>query len=307
MKIEKTTYKNFGNCVKLSNGTVELYVTTDIGPRVISYSFIGGENVMLNDENREVFNNDASIKEVFKRADKWLIYGGHRLWTSPEYMPETYFPDDLPVDFTQTENGGIFTQAEQLPFKKQCSIEIELGEGTDVKVTHKVKNTGTETQEYAIWALTVLAPGGIEIIPMPKNDTGYLANRVISLWDYTNMNDPRVFWGRDYITVIQDEKAETFFKLGINNVSGTAAYINKGVCFVKKYAHDENAAYPDFGVSYETYTNSKFLEAESLGALGKVVPGQVLTHTECWTLKKCELDFDPKDEEQIAKKAKEIF
>ena len=43
------SYENYGRCVKISNGTVEAYVTIDVGPRVIRYAFVGGENVLFND------------------------------------------------------------------------------------------------------------------------------------------------------------------------------------------------------------------------------------------------------------------
>ena len=41
VKMTMEPYKNYGNCVKLENGVVELYVTVDLGPRVIHYSTVG--------------------------------------------------------------------------------------------------------------------------------------------------------------------------------------------------------------------------------------------------------------------------
>jgi len=295
-------YENYGKCIVLSNGTVEIYVSLDIGPRVLRYGFIGGENVFFNDLKREVVNNDLSINKTFGQPG-WNIYGGHRLWTSPEYMPETYYPDCYPVEFIKTEQGGIFNQVEQLPFKKKCSIEFVLGEDTNITVIHRVTNTGTTQSEYAIWALSVLAPGGTEIIPMPRRKTGYLANRVISVWDYVDMSDDRVYWGKDYITLKQDPAAESSFKFGINNDVAVSGYFNKGLCFIKHYDHHENGVYPDYGVSYETYTNAKFLEAETLGELKKVAPGETISHNEYWSLVKTDISFDHKNEAETAKAA----
>jgi hypothetical protein len=45
VKIEKTQYRGWPNCYRLSNGDVELVVTTDVRPRVIRYGFVGGRNV----------------------------------------------------------------------------------------------------------------------------------------------------------------------------------------------------------------------------------------------------------------------
>jgi hypothetical protein len=45
VRVDKTTWQGH-DALKLSNGTVELVVTTGIGPRIIRYAFVGGENVL---------------------------------------------------------------------------------------------------------------------------------------------------------------------------------------------------------------------------------------------------------------------
>lgn len=47
MNIEKVSWGGWPNCYRLSNDDVELIVTTDVGPRVMRYAFIGGPNVFL--------------------------------------------------------------------------------------------------------------------------------------------------------------------------------------------------------------------------------------------------------------------
>ena len=44
--MERVTYFNQPNCIRLSNGAVEVILTTAIGPRVIRYGFIGGDNLL---------------------------------------------------------------------------------------------------------------------------------------------------------------------------------------------------------------------------------------------------------------------
>ena len=41
-----TEFKNYGKCVKLSNGIIEAIATVDLGPRIVFFGFVGGENVM---------------------------------------------------------------------------------------------------------------------------------------------------------------------------------------------------------------------------------------------------------------------
>ena len=75
-------------------------------------------------------------------------------------------------------------------------------------------------------------------------------------------------------------------KLGSYNRDTWGAYYLNGELFVKKASEAEPTAYPDFGCSFETFTNADFLELETLGPLSKVYPGHSITHTEHWTLHK---------------------
>ena len=43
------------------------------------------------------------------------------------------------------------------------------------------------------------------------------------------------------------------------NTLGWAAYYLNGTVFLKRYAYDPNATYPDFGCNTETYTDARML------------------------------------------------
>jgi hypothetical protein len=109
-----------------------------------------------------------------------------------------------------------------------------------------------------------MAIGGKEVIPQTVRDTGLLPNRIVALWPYTNLKDPRVIFGEKYIILQQDPNIKRPLKFGTSNENGWAVYFNNNHLFVKYYTHDNNARYPDFGVSYETYTTDFMLEMESL-------------------------------------------
>ena len=155
---------------------------------------------------------------------------------------------------------------------------------SDITINHSVTNIGSTTKKFSLWALSVLSKNGLEIIPQPDNNTDLLGNRILSLWPYSDMSDDRIYWGKKYITLSQDPKATTPFKLGINSLHGYAAYLNFNSMFVKKYRPNPSGVYPDYGVSFETYTNQHFLESETLGELCDVTPGSTSTHTENWQL-----------------------
>ncbi len=292
-----TEYKNFGKCVELSNGEIKLLVTVDVGPRVINYSFVDGENMMFEDLER-AFTARGPEFDVFG-GGTWYIYGGHRLWTSPEGMPKSYYPDNDPVPYELIDGGVILSPAAQKWNQYQYEIKIVMNEEGGVTLTHSVKNVAAWDVTLAPWTLTVLSPGGYEIVPQPVKDTGLLGNRLLALWPYTNLMDERVTWGNKYITLTQKPGHPDKFKFGLNSEHGFAMYFNHGDLFIKKYAPVENGAYPDGGMSFETFTNDLFLEMEALGEIKSIAPGEALTLTENWSLFKeecpkefCEKTFD---------------
>jgi hypothetical protein len=283
--VEKLVYKNFGECLKLSNGIVEAFITIDIGPRIIRYGLIGGENYLLEDIERSTEVTNKAMEAVFGEGSKWFIYGGHRLWLSPEDMPLTYYPDNECVVWNEIPGGVELIPPAQRVNDFQYRIEVIMSKNMPkISIKHYATNIGDSTKKRSMWALTVLSKNGLEVIPQPIHDTGLLANRVLSLWSFSDMSDDRVYWGKKYISLRQDTSITSAFKLGISNMRGWAAYFNHGGMFVKKYENNPNGNYPDFGTSFETYTNDKIMEMETLGELVDITPGSTAYHGEEWSL-----------------------
>lgn len=276
----------WGKCAKLSNGSIELYATLDFGPRIIRFGKVGGENVMYEDIDDNV--SKVGMEELFAEkfgADKgvWHIRGGHRLWTSPEYLPRSYYPDNEPVEYKKCENGIVLIPPQQEWTCFQYEIEVTMCENEDkVYLNHKITNNAPFASEFAPWALTVLTKGGKEIVPQPTKDTELLGNRLLALWPYTRLTDKRAYFGDRYITLKQDPNADCPFKIGINSQHGWAAYQIFGDMFVKYFYPNENGVYPDGGVSFETYTSEFIMEMETLGELKTVQPGETVCHKEAW-------------------------
>ena len=44
--MKTSAYGGWKRCLKLSNGKIEMVITTDVGPRVVRYGFEGKENVL---------------------------------------------------------------------------------------------------------------------------------------------------------------------------------------------------------------------------------------------------------------------
>lgn len=285
VETKEIQYKKFGKCLELNNGIVKLYITLDVGPRIINYSLVDGENMMLEDDGRTIFNDGEDFDEYYGKGSAWYIYGGHRLWTSPESRPRSYYPDNDPVAYELIENGVRLLPDEQKKNQYKYTIEVVLNpESSNVEVRHMIKNTGAFEVEFAAWGLSVTDKGGMIAVPNPTRDTGLLANRTLAIWPYAKMNDERVYWGDRFITLSQDVNATCAFKLGINNEEGYSMVFNHDCVFIKKSEHIEDAEYPDGGMSLETYTNAHFLEAETLSPLYLVAPGETIEHIEEWSL-----------------------
>ena len=298
---EIPSYENYGRCVQVTNGEIEAYITVDLGPRIIRYGFVGGTNIMFNDIARDCSNAGPEFDRHYFKGAQWFIYGGHRLWVSPESMPESYYPDRDPVEYRVTEQGAVFTPKPQTENGYQFEIEVAMcADKNEMQVLHRVKNIAEQPREFAVWALTVLGKNGLEIIPQNTHDTGLLANRYFSVWPYADMQDPRFYFGSRYLTLRQDPSMPQAFKIGLDNQKGTGIYAIEDTVFIKRYAPNHpNGCYADNGMSYETYTNNHFLELETLGELKKVAPGETIEHTERWELRKNPGTPDARDEAAI--------
>lgn len=280
---KETDYKNFGKCLEISNGVVDLLVTLDVGPRIIRYGFCGKDNMFYEDIDRKTHCDSAELKDIYGEEAEWFLYGGHRLWISPEYY-ETYYPDNDKVSYEVHENEVFFSTDIQNVTGLQFTMTVMLSEeSSDVKVTHFIENCCGEPQKFAMWALTVLDKGGVELIPYNTEDTGLLPNRKFVVWPYADLSDHRVRFGENFMTLKSDDTVRAF-KIGMDLKKGTVAYINKGNMFVKRFIHYDAGDYPDGGCSFETYTCSDFLECETLAEYGVKPDGSMVSHTEYWSL-----------------------
>ena len=292
---EIENYKEYGKCVVISNGEIEAYVTVDLGPRIIRFGFLGGKNILF--DNRKAFTpkTDKVYTDYYGEGKAWENFGGHRVWMTIETYPATYTPDDQPVKYTVTENGAVFEQPDDTKNGVKKMFEIKMDpDDANMQIKTTVKNISENEKEFAVWCISVAAADGTLIIPMNTNDTGYLANRTISVWPYTDLSDSRLRFGKKYVTVKQDTNAKVPFKIGLDLNGGQVYYVNGNDVFCKKYENNHpDGIYPDNGVSFETYTNNVMIEIENLSEVKKVASGEENTMVESWSLfkKPCEVDF----------------
>jgi len=278
VKVEKTEYKGWPNCYRVSNGEIDLVVTGDVGPRVIRFGFVGGQNLF------------KEFPEQLGRSgeEKFQLRGGDRVWKAPEDPVATWAPDNVPVTVRLTPTGLVATEPIEPLTNLQKEIEIIMASsGTTVIVYHRITNRSLFTLEFAPWALTMMAQGGIAVTGFPprgKHPANLEATNPLVMWAYTNLADSRWRFTRKYLMLRQDPKNGEAQKLGMFNPDTWAAYVLSNEVFVKRTTPDRAKIYPDFGCSFETFTNNDFLEIETLGPMTKMAPGQTVEHVEHWGL-----------------------
>ena len=277
MAVDYVAFGGWPNNLRLSNEHAELIITLDVGPRVISYRTAGGANVFKNFDAHMGGSGEA----------EWKSRGGHRFWLAPEDAVLSYLPDNEPVEhrvLSPDQVEAITPPYEKLPVRKILTVTLDPT-SSRVTVTHRAENAGHAPVAAATWGLSVMAPGGIEIIPLPplgEHPRDLLPNRGMVLWPFTDMTDPRWRWGRRFITLRQANAGPT--KAGLAHRERWIAYHCGTSLFLKTIEFRNGAIYPDLGCNFETFTNEEMLEVEALGPLTELATGAATEHTEQWQL-----------------------
>lgn len=294
MKIEKRDFYGWENTVLLSNGQAEVLVTTDVGPRVISYEVGGRGNIFKVIEAEAGGRGEAEFQ----------LRGGHRLWLAPESEVLSYHADNGPVEWRHDKERGevVFESLQSHPVPIRKVLGVSLAEGSSrVTIRHCAINEGQEAVELATWGLTAMRSGGIELIPQPvlgEHPRDLLPNRRFVFWPYTDLADSRIHFGTSFLLLRQEAEMPPL-KFGLDHREGWVAYLSGDLLFLKAIESVPGAIYPDMGCNFETFTNGDFLEIESLGVLRRLEPGESVTHHESWYLFPVEEEVTLESEEAL--------
>lgn len=264
-------------CAQLANSHAELLVTLDVGPRILSYRLTGGENVLRTFPDQLGKSGEPSFQ----------VRGGHRLWSAPE-NDRTTAPDNGPTVSEIVEPSGV--RIETPPsgssrLRREMTVSLAANSSA-VMIHHRLTNTGDQVETAASWGLTIMHPGGVEIIPQPplgEHGREFLPNRVIVPWTYTDLSDDRWRIGRRFIT-LTPKSGRPATKIGLSHRERWAAYLLPSALFIKTFDYEDGMSYPDLGCNFETFAKDDFIELETLSPLKQLMPGGSVAHTETWHL-----------------------
>ncbi len=294
MTPETVPFAGWPNCLRLANAEIELITTLDIGPRILSYRRHDTQNVL------KIYSEQSGGS----CEEEWMVRGGHRLWVAPEDRILSYHWDNVPVSWVRGEKGEILiTSRMDAPHSLRKDLSFQLAkQGSRVELLHTITNEGRNPITLATWGLTVLAPGGTEIIPQPplgEHPRDLLPNRTLVLWPYTDLTDPRWKIGRSYF-LLQQKKGSLPTKLGLTHSERWIGYLLGNQLFLKTFELQPNTSYPDGECNFETFTDSEMLEMESLGPLATLQPGESTSHKESWHLLPAPGDINLASEDSLS-------
>jgi hypothetical protein len=286
--IQEVPFAGWKRNLRIQGPTTELIITLEVGPRILRYAFHDARNVFV--EMPEQLGGSGE--------KEWMIRGGHRFWTAPE-AAHSYELDNSPVTWKKVGDSTVEITQPSSAFGFQKTLHVEMGKNETIRVAHILRNTGDKPLDVTPWALSVMAPGGMALIPQPYLDfhpsefpegrstkpKDFLPNRELILWPFTNITDGRYSFS-EYFLRVSHHPERPATKVGLKLPTGWIAYQNGDYVFAKHFAYDPSLVYPDFGANFELFTNTKILELESLAPALPLAPGKTREHVEHWALRK---------------------
>ena len=231
---ELISYGGWQHCIRLSDKRTELVATTDVGPRVIRFGFIGGPNLL-------------------KEYPEQLGQRGERNGAS-------------------TAGTACGPPRKSAGARIRRTTIRSSGDGLGMCCACAPRPIRSSAWPRNFASRSRMRPGGEAIFPQEPYAThpnALLPVRPLVLWAYTNMNDPRWTWGENEIRLRQDPKAKDAQKVGFFSTRGWMAYRLNSQVFIKRHTCASGATYPDMGCNVEPFTNQDMLELETLGPLVK--------------------------------------
>jgi len=266
-----------GRILYLTDGHTLIGCSLDFGIRITHLSVCGMDNIF--------YEQPMDLSDGLFTEDGWKLYGGHRIWNTPE-DDTCNSAEDRPVEYKLCEAGVDLLQSMDLKRPIEKELKLRFMEDGRIEVTNIIRNIGDKPMDTAAWGVNTLTGGRAEI-DFTESDAVVSGQpgRYVSLWGATNVGDERVKWTKHHLSA-QHKDIPDYFKVGLYTKSGKAFYYNKGQKFTLEFGTKDFGSYPDNGCNFEMWMHSKCMELESLGRVTHLLKGESATHIEYWTMEK---------------------
>ena len=286
MQIKKIEYEGIPNCIECTIAeplSQKLVITTTFGPRILHLSIGNSKNILFHDKEKEI------------SAQDWYIYGGHRLWISPETQ-DTYHGDNQECTIEMdTDKVAVYFMDQVLKIERGIQISENAGH---FQIKNSITNKHESLYTGSLWSMTCVIPEGTVFFPW--GNAGDWITKKIIYWQKwmtdhgTQIGSSQYVEGKD-LFLIKPSGEEG--KVGTSGYEGFVGITNDGYTFMKKFDRLPTNDYPDDNCAIEVYTCDKFIELETLSPMFTFIPNQTYTHTEEWIL--LDHEIDPEDGEKV--------
>ncbi len=231
-----------------------MVVGISAGPRILSFSKSGGENLLYHDQTG------------FGVGD-WRMYGGHRFTLAPE-NDRSYTPDNLPCDATETP-GSLLVRPLADPDGLRRSLRITpAADGFGIE--HILENHGTADWTGALWAVTCI-PGGESIIGSP-------ATNGLRFWPGCAPES----WKNHADRILIDPDGSRGKAGWHSSPAWLASIQTHGTLLIHSPVPPAREQCTDGGCNLEVFISKGWSEMETLGGTVTLAPGQKTSHSQRW-------------------------
>lgn len=254
MKVSFEKWKGW-DAVKCVAGKNILTAGISAGPRILSFTHNGGENILYEDQTDF-------------RVGEWLMYGGHRFTIAPE-NDDSYFPDNEPCEVSIADSA-VHISAKQQPNGLRLSLVISASPYGDFCIDHLLLNEGRADWQGALWAITC--------IPRSHIVSGLCQTANIHFWPGTD----RLKWkqAKGRITVDDgDFRGKAGWYSASPELEATSP---EGRFIIKSQAASDPAVYVDNGSNVEIFVCQHHAELETLSEEHLVTHGSSVVHRQYW-------------------------
>jgi hypothetical protein len=165
MNVSFVQWKDW-DAVKCVAGEYTLTIGISAGPRILSFSYNGGENMLYEDQTGF-------------RVGEWRMYGGHRFTVAPE-SDASYYPDNEPCG-VKIEGAAVHIAAQQRSNGLTLSLVISASlQG--FCIDHVLVNGGIPDWEGALWAITCVPRAHILFGACKTNNINFWPGTDASKW-----------------------------------------------------------------------------------------------------------------------------
>lgn len=291
MQISRTVFGRH-KAVELKTAAFRMVVVTDMGPRIAHFSPLKGANLLFWDG-----------KNKYSRG-KWLLKGGHRVWTTrpgADESEESYLDDNSAGSVSETDEGVVFCGSPHKTFGIRKGFTVCQVAENVVDIENFVINESDMLWSGGVWSITCTDPSGGASYGIPLGDD--------SGWDSFNMTYFKK-WGGGHTARVNDPQIAMTENMLLVKPRGVEAKraLEAPLGMIGMLAKKQKCSFfkiapPVKGMTYPCGCNVAFyigpknfmVEMETMSPEVTLKPGEMLANTERWVL------TDPIDWSQTAK------